>query len=228
MLVDFLNSNFFIALITLIVGGFAIGLYIKQKRDYKRDVASLILQEIRYAEQQVENARSSSPNANSYPLQYKLLPTNSWYKNIHLFINDFKQPNIDTISRFYAQTEYIDMIIKIISDYKASNIEQLISEGEKISREIILPDRIHLNAIAKSLMFQKNFQKEVFEQNEQSQTSNTIKNSNIQQTKILNYTLQLNAENILKEVSAKVKFIYNTPIGEKFNELSKKRWYNLL
>lgn len=44
----FLNNN--IGLITLVVGLSAIYLYLKQKVDSKRDIAKLILQEIRYAE----------------------------------------------------------------------------------------------------------------------------------------------------------------------------------
>lgn len=113
----FFNSNFFIALVTFIVGSFAIFLYIKQKVIYKRNAASLILQEIRYAEQQIRNAKESV-NRLHYPLSIKLLPTNSWHENIHLFISQLKETDIDLISRFYAKAIYIDKLIAMISELK--------------------------------------------------------------------------------------------------------------
>ncbi|MBL4693943.1 hypothetical protein JKY72_01070 [Candidatus Gracilibacteria bacterium] len=113
----FLNSNFFTSLVTLLVGSFAIGLYIKQKISFKRDSASLILQEIRYAEQQIRTAKEPTA-AYSYALSTKLLPTNSWHENINLFIRELKETDIDLISRFYAKASYIDKTINMITDTK--------------------------------------------------------------------------------------------------------------
>jgi len=48
---SFFNSN--IGVVTLLVGLFAIYLYLKQKKDYKKNAAKLILQEVRYAEQKI-------------------------------------------------------------------------------------------------------------------------------------------------------------------------------
>lgn len=101
-----LNDN--IGVVTFIVGFLAIYLYIKARVDRKRDAASLILQEIRYAEQQIRN---SERGARGYSLSSKLLPTNSWNDNIHLFIKDLKETEIDIISRFYSQATYIDFLI---------------------------------------------------------------------------------------------------------------------
>lgn len=114
--VDFFNSNFFIAATTIFVGGFAVYLYKKQQNDGKKDAAKLIVQEIRYAEQQIRNARMLAEN--NYYLANKLLPTSSWHKNIHLFINDLKESQIDLISQFYSQAKYLDEVINIISDEK--------------------------------------------------------------------------------------------------------------
>lgn len=49
-LIKFLNSNFFIAIITIVVGSIAYRIYLKQQRDNKMDAAKIILQEIRRAE----------------------------------------------------------------------------------------------------------------------------------------------------------------------------------
>ena len=100
--------------ITLIVGGIAIYLYVKQKAVEKRDAAKLIIQEIRYAEQQIRNFRDSG----SYTLSAKLLPTNNWHNKINLFVKDLTESEIDLISRFYSTAAYIDTLIGKISDQK--------------------------------------------------------------------------------------------------------------
>jgi hypothetical protein len=110
----FLNSQLFIALVTLFVGFSAIILYVKQKKDYKRQAASLILQEMRYAEQLIRNSSDDS----RYKLADKLLPTNSWNDNVHLFLHDLEETEIDLISRFYSKTAYLDVLITKISDFK--------------------------------------------------------------------------------------------------------------
>jgi len=103
-------------LITLLVGGFAIGLFYKQKVEKKRNAAQLILQEIRYAEQIIRNARTQA--GGNYSLADRLLPTNSWNENLHLFVKDLKESQIDIISRFYSQAQYLDVVIRTISDKK--------------------------------------------------------------------------------------------------------------
>lgn len=114
-IVNFLNSGFFIALVTFSVGFFAIYLYREQQKDYKKNAAELILQEIRYAEQQIRIAKK---NEFAYYLADKLLPTNSWHKNIHLFVKGLKETEIDIISQFYSHSAYLDIIIGKISDKK--------------------------------------------------------------------------------------------------------------
>lgn len=226
-IISILNSNFFIAIVTLFVGGFAIGLYKKQKSDYKRDVALLILQEIRYAEHQVRSSRDFSLNAENYPLSTKLLPTNSWYKNIHLFMGDFEQPQIDAISRFYAEVEYIDLVIERISDYKTSIIEEELSDlsGKVIQREEISSDRLYLRGIVNLLASQRNLVRDEAGQNgNPPQTVSGVSNLQMQPPPMINILRRLKANSILKEVSSKVEFIYNTPIGEKFRNIAENKW----
>ena len=166
------------ALITFIVGSFAIGLYLKQKRSYKRDVASLILQEIRYAEQHVRNYKQFGV----YPLACKLVPTNSWYINIHLFARDFKETDVDLISNFYAQVSYVDNLIDNISNAKIKTL-------------IPIPSSSVVPSVGQP---QENTQ------------------------------FELGAQKILKEVSEKIEFIYNTPTIDKLRIVSQKRWYQLI
>ncbi len=108
----FFYTNFFVGSTTLLVGAFAIFLYFRQKKDKKREIAKLILQEVRYAEQMIKEFKRH----NQYKLHDRLLPTNNWNLNIHMFVSDFSETEIDSISKFYAQVSYIDVIIQKISD----------------------------------------------------------------------------------------------------------------
>lgn len=115
-----LNSPFFSSVVTLVVGLIAYILYLKQKNDAKQDIAKLILQEIRFAENEIRRVNQKG-NAD-YFLSRKLLPTNSWHKNIHVFISDLDQSQVDMISEFYTRAEYLDYLIKIISDRRTSGM----------------------------------------------------------------------------------------------------------
>lgn len=172
----FINSNFFTGAITLLVGVLAIILYFRQKNDQKRDAAKLILQEIRYAEQTIRVAKEHEYN---YYLANRLLPTNSWHKNIHFFVNNLKETDIDLVSRFYSHSSYIDIIISKISDKK---------------NDILIPKTPPAGSVSAGMP--------------------TI----IQE-------FELSATKILKEVSEKVEFIYNTPAIDKLRLISEKKYF---
>jgi len=194
MLVSFLNSNFLLALTTLVVGGFAIYLYLKQKKDKKRDAARLILQEIRYAEQQIRKYREFK----QYQLSDRLLPTNSWNDNIHLFINDLKETEIDLISNFYAKASYIDIMIRKISDWKTQ---------PKIPTTIMpsFPTQFQPSATAQPVPSAPE-KKEIF----------------------YFFDPMEETQKILYEVSMNVEFIFNTPVVEKLRKIASKKWYDLV
>jgi len=116
---NLLNNN--VGVVTFLVGFFAIYLYLKQKKDHKRDAARLILQEIRYAEKQIRKYKEFG----QYILSDRLLPTNSWNQNIHLFVKDLKETDIDLINNFYAKSTYIDIMIRKISDWKTQPLKSL-------------------------------------------------------------------------------------------------------
>ena len=120
------------SLTTLLVGGFAIYLYLKQKTDHKRDAAKLILQEVRYAEQKIKNAKTHNFD---YYLADKLLPTNSWHNNINLFIKDLKESEMDLISGFYSHAAYLDIVISKISDKKNDIKISVFKKEETESKE---------------------------------------------------------------------------------------------
>lgn len=86
LILKFFNDN--IGLVTLIVGGVAIYLYTQQKKDYKRDAASIILMEIRHAEKIIDQLKQGG---STEPV---LLPTNNWTKYNYLFIKDLDRERI--------------------------------------------------------------------------------------------------------------------------------------
>jgi hypothetical protein len=144
----FFDSNFFVAF----VGLSAIFLYFWQKNDYKRAAAKLILQEIRYAEQQIRNA---GPQKTQYPVAIKLLPTSSWHKNIHLFVTELEQPELDVISRFYASAAFIDiMISEIINKRNSLDTKGFFGEnGKQVIKQEDLDKKLSdIAAIPNSLL----------------------------------------------------------------------------
>lgn len=108
---SFVNSNFFLALVTLVVGGVAIMLYLVQKINKKRDAARIIVQEIRRAEDIISDYKKTG----SYQFSKKIIATNSWAANIHLFVGDLDNDELDKISDLYSTGEYLDNLVGEIS-----------------------------------------------------------------------------------------------------------------
>lgn len=192
-ILKFLNDN--IGLITLIVGFSAIYLYLKQKADTKRDIAKLILQEIKYAEQQIRN---SGRGSRGYSLSSRLLPTNSWDDNIHLFITDMKETEIDMISEFFSQAAYIDYLIEERSKQK-------------------LNQKFSLRPIA---IGQQATTTPTDDTPQQQPTPQQI--AQIIQEPNFNEQITIN---LLTDFSSKIEFLYNTPAAEKMRQLSERKWY---
>jgi len=212
-MVDFiiysLKSDFLISLVTLIVGSIAFYLYGKQRKDRKRDAARLILQEIRYAEQKIRKYRE----VQSYKLYDKLLPTNSWNDNIHLFIKELKEVQIDLISDFYAKTSYIDTLIATISRQKNNPI--IITSTPPIPlQQSIIPIIPESQPIEDYQGPTPLLPPTPIQPPRQSRPPHPIEILPVSQ-------------DILKDVSMNVEFVYNTPVVEKLREISEKKWYQL-
>ncbi len=109
------KSNILMAFVTFLVGILVVYLYIRQKEDTKKDAARIILQEIRRAEDIISDYKQSG----GYQFAKKIIATNSWSKNIHLFVGDsvgdLNNDELDKISDLYSTGEYLDSLIKEIS-----------------------------------------------------------------------------------------------------------------
>jgi len=108
-----LNSNLPSTLATILAAFVAFLVYRKQKADIKEYAARIILQEIRRAEDVINDYKEHG----QYKFTKKVIATNSWAKNIHHFVGDLDQDELDRISNLYSTGEYLDKIIEKISDY---------------------------------------------------------------------------------------------------------------
>lgn len=75
---SFLNSQFFIALITLFAGLTAWIVYARQRSDKKRDIANSILSEIQLAEKAIERVKNYVRDTQQSDINIQILQLNSW------------------------------------------------------------------------------------------------------------------------------------------------------
>jgi len=141
------NSNFFIASTTFIVGSLAFYIYTKQKSDEKINAATTLVLEIRNAESKIDIVIDKLDKKNTIDLP-SILPTNSWRKYSHLFVKDFDLDEIQLLNTFYSSCEIIedlatrqnnfvwitteeraktvqDVLAKIHDDFQVDTINQL-------------------------------------------------------------------------------------------------------
>jgi len=153
----FVNSNFFVALITLVVGVIAICIYVVQKIENKKDAARIIIQGIRRAEEIISDYRETQ----SYQFAKKIIATNSWNKNIHYFVSDLDNDELDKISELYSTGEYLDYLIKKISDttleYEVQLIKDSVPGQATTLKDIGLAWKPRLEVIYSGLVCQNNF-----------------------------------------------------------------------
>lgn len=136
LLVSFLNSNFFIALVTLAAGTTAFVIYFRQRRDRKREIANIILLEIQSAERKLAQIKSSlRKDPPVLPNDIRLLPTDNWRTSGYLFIRDFDRDEWDALTNFYNKCELIDETIKYSSASFWNDVEQIRANKQRIAAD---------------------------------------------------------------------------------------------
>jgi hypothetical protein len=124
-IVVFFNSDFFIALVTLIAASIAFGLYRKQKNDEKRDAANTILLEIEGAERQLTKVSEDKPFPNIDEEDVYLMRASSWDEFKYLFVNNFDRNEWDKITDFYRRCHDYDEAVTYHNLNSKKNLQAL-------------------------------------------------------------------------------------------------------
>ncbi|NQV00547.1 MAG: hypothetical protein HQ537_00240 [Parcubacteria group bacterium] len=134
-----INSGWFVPLITLLVGSFAIYLYLKKQEDHKREAANIILTEMRNAEKGLEQIRGMGPTDEIRKIF--ILPVNSWIKYNHLFVRDFDRDELDLINDFYSKCTLAEQAVNEIKEALCSQIRKKLESTQyflgQIAKEAI-------------------------------------------------------------------------------------------
>jgi hypothetical protein len=149
-LLESLNDN--LGLVTLLAGTSAIYLYRRKKFDDKRDAAKIILQEIRRADDIISGYKEHG----NFQFTKKIIANNSWGKNIHLFVGDLEPDEMDKISTLYSTGEFLDYLIKRISDCNFDKeVENFKKQSEaKNSKNSLppIPHEVFRNPISEAVL----------------------------------------------------------------------------
>lgn len=104
-IIPFLDSSFFIALVTFLSVVSAIWVYKKQKNDEKIKAARIILIEILDTENLLDIIKTNGINLIN--IRY-VIPTNSWKRCKHLFAIDLDESGLKLVDNFYSQYELLN------------------------------------------------------------------------------------------------------------------------
>ncbi|MFC1613235.1 hypothetical protein ACFL23_02785 [Patescibacteria group bacterium] len=191
--------NVFTGFTTLFAATIAIILFYWERNKKKQDAARIIVQEIRRAEDVIKDYKEYG----GYKFTKKIIATNSWAKNIHHFVNNLDQDEIDKISNLYSTGEYLDSIILKISDVNFDEkVKHYKKELEQFSQEI-----------------------QYTTQEENKTTSGEMKSGfqNIKPPKVINIPISIPPpwKNLLDDITYKYESIYHSSICDKLKRIAK-------
>lgn len=108
LICEFLENNW-LDMLLVIVGTFALIVYILQKIDERRTAATLIKEQIDLIEDRV-NALRDNPDLDNIDVYYSkiILQENLWEKYKHLVIKKLYKSDVKSIQKFFDNTEQIE------------------------------------------------------------------------------------------------------------------------
>lgn len=122
---DYLNS-----IITLITGLLAWLIYLYKKRAEKKEIVTILLNEIRTAEKEISKLQKSNL-VTDYTF---ILPSNHWNNSQHLFTNNFDSDEMDKISEFFIACNLAEKSLKSIK----SNVDIAITQKSRTIQDKLL------------------------------------------------------------------------------------------
>ncbi len=128
-IVNFFNSNFFVALSTIGTVFGAIWLYKGQKEQEKQQIARLLVNEIRNAENGIQKLTEHASDI-EFPV-ISILPKSSWNEYAHLFSNDFNQDDYVQINNFFNIAQEVEYTVR-----KGNKIDRFLLQAEQRSAAI--------------------------------------------------------------------------------------------
>lgn len=115
-LISLFNSNFFVALSTIVAAGWAFLVYNKSKTDNKMQAARVLLMEIRNAEERINQIKQKIADEQTNDLP-SVLTQRNWKHYSHLFVSDFDQDELKLITNFFDYSEIIEDLCKRNNDF---------------------------------------------------------------------------------------------------------------
>lgn len=103
---DFLNSNFFVGITTVITGGVAYFLFLKQKGEERQKAARIIWIEILDCENLFDNLKSLG--AINLAETRRLPHSNSWGEYKHLLAKKLKETDLKLIDKFFGVCDLVN------------------------------------------------------------------------------------------------------------------------
>ncbi|HVB19831.1 MAG TPA: hypothetical protein VNF51_00890 [Candidatus Paceibacterota bacterium] len=131
----FVNSSFFFASVTFVVGSLAFYIYTQQKADEKTNAAITVLTEIRNAENKVDIIINEL-NANNTSDLPSVLPTNSWRKYSHLFVKDLDSDELQLMNSFYTSCEVIEDFVNRQNNFFWVTTEERAKTAQRVLAQI--------------------------------------------------------------------------------------------
>lgn len=126
MTTDYISSS-----VTLLVGSVALIVYLRQRRDEKRDAANSILLEIQHAERVIDKVRDFVRKG-SLDVDIVVLQADSWVKYKHLFSRDFDKDEWDSITEFYSKAKLLDNAIEYNNKGFSADVDQIRMNKQRI------------------------------------------------------------------------------------------------
>lgn len=189
-----LDSNYFVSLFTFSATFIAIFIYYLQKREAKRDAATVILQEIRRAEDSIKSYKTHK----HFLFTQRIIANNSWQTNIHLFVNDLTIDDLDKISDLYSMGELLDHLISKVFELnfnhaaaKQPSASSVVAAGSPSNGRSAQPEAQSIPS--QSPQFTISFQ-----------------------------VIQPFWEQIFQDITSNYHFIYDSAVCDKLKEIAKK------
>lgn len=145
----FVDSGFFVASATFLVGSLALYIYTKQKADEQANAATTLLLEIRNAESSVDIIIDKLDKNAAFDLP-RVLPVNSWRLYSHLFVKDLDLDDMQLLNNFYSACEVIEDLanrqnnfVWITTEERAKAVQNMLAEiHDDFQKDVLLNDPI--------------------------------------------------------------------------------------